>query len=33
MAPAKWSYIWFGAAVLYLTLVYTGNLQVAQGRV
>jgi hypothetical protein len=33
MVPAKWSYIWFGLAVLYLTLVYSGNLAVAEGRV
>jgi hypothetical protein len=33
MVPAKWSYIWFGLACLYLTLVYTGNLAVAEGRV
>lgn len=33
MAPSKWSYIWFGLSVVYLVCVYTGNLQVAQGRV
>jgi len=33
MVPAKWSYIWFGLACVYLVCVYTGNLQVAQGRV
>lgn len=32
MAPATWSYIWFGLAVLYLIGVYTGSIRIARER-
>jgi hypothetical protein len=30
MPPARWSYIWFGVATLYLLGVYTGHVSITR---
>lgn len=30
MQPARWSYIWFGVATLYLVMVYTGHVTITR---